>query len=291
METIAEEIRSDTADTVDEKMDTDEKQTNCYWCVRMDGWMNLTSSFVADHFFTLLFIWFDFSGKDRNLNILELLCATCSRWFHESCIGFQLGKMVPFATNYTFFCKNCSPTGLESFRKNLACKLLSEFHSSRCDIRFVRFAAISQMCVTAIANLQQAAQKKGKTKYLFNKDDDIIPFMDQYWEAMTTMPRRVTQSWYTRNDGRIPNYREIFNSILNYSIRRYTTVQRTLTKENTVFTCEDTVEQQIFGLASTDLAQIKPNYEAMVRGGTLRITDDGYAQGKLNANLHHPMQS
>lgn len=132
METIAEEIRSDTADTVDEKMDTDEKQTNCYWCVRMDGWMNLTSSFVADHFFTLLFIWFDFSGKDRNLNILELLCATCSRWFHESCIGFQLGKMVPFATNYTFFCKNCSPTGLESFRKSLACKLAAEFHSSRC---------------------------------------------------------------------------------------------------------------------------------------------------------------
>lgn len=75
------------------------------------------------------------------------------------------------------------------------------------------------------------------------------------------------------------------------SIRRYTTVQRTLTKESTVFTCEDAVEQQIFGLASTDLAQIKPNYEAMVRGGTLRITDDGYAQGKSNANLHHPMPS
>lgn len=56
-------------------------------------------------------------------------------------------------------------------------------------------AAIPQMCVTAIANLQQAAQKKGKTKYLFNKDEDIIPFMEQYWEAMTTMPRRVTQSW------------------------------------------------------------------------------------------------
>lgn len=58
------------------------------------------------------------------------------------------------------------------------------------------YAAISQMCVTAIANLQQATQKKGKTKFLFHKDEDIIPFMEQYWEAMTTMPRRVTQSWY-----------------------------------------------------------------------------------------------
>lgn len=31
METIAEEIRSDNAETAEEKMDTDEKQTNCYW--------------------------------------------------------------------------------------------------------------------------------------------------------------------------------------------------------------------------------------------------------------------
>lgn len=63
------------------------------------------------------------SGKERNLNILELLCATCYRWFHESCIGFQMGKLIPFATNYIFFCKNCSPTGLESFRKCQASKL------------------------------------------------------------------------------------------------------------------------------------------------------------------------
>lgn len=51
------------------------------------------------------------------------------------------------------------------------------------------------MCVTAIANLQQQAQKKGKVKYLFDKDQEIIPYMEQYWESMTTMPRRVTQSW------------------------------------------------------------------------------------------------
>lgn len=55
--------------------------------------------------------------------------------------------------------------------------------------------AISQMCVTAIANLQQQAQKKGKVKSLFDKDVEIIPYMEQYWESMTTMPRRVTQSW------------------------------------------------------------------------------------------------
>lgn len=36
----------------------------------------------------------------------------------------------------------------------------------------------------------------------------------------------------------------------------------------------------MFGLHSLDLTQIKPNYEAMVKGGTLRISDDGYTQGK-----------
>lgn len=58
-----------------------------------------------------------YCGKERNLNIIELLCASCSRWFHESCIGYQLGKLVPFMMNYIFMCKNCSPTGLESFKK------------------------------------------------------------------------------------------------------------------------------------------------------------------------------
>lgn len=40
-------------------------------------------------------------------------------------------------------------------------------------------------------------------------------------------------------------------------------------------------DQQMFGLAINDLTQIKPNYEAKVKDGTLRITDEGYAQGKF----------
>lgn len=53
-------------------------------------------------------------------------------------------------------------------------------------------------------------------------------------------------------------------------------------KDNAVFTFEDGLDgQQMFGLCINDLTQIKPNYEAMVKGGTLRITDEGYAQGIL----------
>jgi Set1/Ash2 histone methyltransferase complex subunit ASH2 len=137
---------------------------------------------------SLKHILFYFSGKERNLNIVELLCAACSGWYHESCIGYQLGKLVPFMTNYVFFCKNCSPTGLESFKKNQA---------RECCIKFYRyyfiaclFLAFPQMCITAIANLQQDSVKDSKNRAIFSKDREIIPYIEQYWEAMTTMPRR-----------------------------------------------------------------------------------------------------
>lgn len=53
-----------------------------------------------------------------------------------------------------------------------------------------------QICITALGNLAQASVKEGKPKTMFNKDKEIIPFIDTYWEGMTTMPRRVTQSWH-----------------------------------------------------------------------------------------------
>lgn len=54
------------------------------------------------------------------------------------------------------------------------------------------------MCVTAIANLIQTCQKESTNRTLFHKDRDIIPFIECHWESMTTMPRRVTQSWHSR---------------------------------------------------------------------------------------------
>lgn len=91
------------------------------------------------------------------------------------------------------------------------------------------------MCLTAIANMQQATVKDGSVRYSFSKDKEIIPFIDQYWEAMTTMPRRLTQSWYA-------------------------TVQRALVKDiGTLFTYEENPESgQMFGLVARDLTTIKP---------------------------------
>ncbi|CAG9559593.1 unnamed protein product [Danaus chrysippus] len=175
-----------------------------------------------------------YCGKERNLNIVELLCASCNRWYHESCIGYQLGKLVPFMTNYLFICKNCSPTGLETFKKNQA--------------------PFPQMCLTAIANLKQESAKDGTNRTLFSKDREIIPYIDQYWEAMTTMPRRVTQSWYA-------------------------TVQRALIKDIQVLFIyeEDPTQGPMFGLFNMELTNIKPNYEAMIKQGQLKVTDMGIA--------------
>ncbi|XP_050343339.1 set1/Ash2 histone methyltransferase complex subunit ASH2 isoform X1 [Nymphalis io] len=183
-----------------------------------------------------------YCGKDRNLNIVELLCASCNRWYHESCIGYQLGKLVPFMTNYLFICKNCSPTGLETFKKNQA--------------------PFPQMCLTAIANLRQESCKDGSNKNMFSKDREIIPYIDQYWEAMTTMPRRVTQSWYA-------------------------TVQRALVKDiQVLFTYEeDSNLGPMFGLFNIELTSIKPNYEAMIKQGQLKVTDMGVATVPLGGNV------
>nr|CAI5830419.1 unnamed protein product [Callosobruchus analis] len=183
-----------------------------------------------------------YCGKDRNLNIIELLCANCTRWFHESCIGYQLGKLVPFLTNYVFLCKNCSPTGLETFKKSQA--------------------QTFQMCITAIANLQQTSSKEGTNKTMFSKDKEIIPYLEYHWEALTTTSRRVTTSWHV-------------------------TVTKALIKDiHILFVFEDhPTDGHMYGLINSDLTHIKPNYEAMIKGGTLKVTDMGIQHGKIEIHF------
>ncbi|KAG5869991.1 hypothetical protein JTB14_008147 [Gonioctena quinquepunctata] len=183
-----------------------------------------------------------YCGKERNPNIVELLCANCSLWYHESCIGYQLGKLVPFMSNYIFLCKNCSPTGLESFKKSQA--------------------QMQQMCVTAIANLQQSSFKEGTNRTMFSKDKEIIPYIEYHWEALTTTSRRVTQSWHI-------------------------TVTKTLVKDiHILFVFEDNAANgHMYGLLNSDLSQIKPNYGAMIKGGMLKVTDIGIQHVPVNVNV------
>lgn len=52
------------------------------------------------------------------------------------------------------------------------------------------------MCITAIANLMQNSIKEGSSRQYFSRDREIVPYIDSHWEYMTSLPRRVTQSWH-----------------------------------------------------------------------------------------------
>jgi Set1/Ash2 histone methyltransferase complex subunit ASH2 len=62
---------------------------------------------------------------------------------------------------------------------------------------------LREMCVTALANLSHSSSSKGKSNKdgsgtkLFSLQKDIIPFLEQNWEALTTQARRATHSWHT----------------------------------------------------------------------------------------------
>lgn len=54
------------------------------------------------------------------------------------------------------------------------------------------------MCITALANLQHSSQKDNRaSSTMFSLQRDVIPFLEQNWEALTTAARRSTQSWHT----------------------------------------------------------------------------------------------
>ncbi|XP_018013745.1 set1/Ash2 histone methyltransferase complex subunit ASH2 [Hyalella azteca] len=168
-----------------------------------------------------------YCGKLRTLGSTELMCQLCGSWFHESCISYQLGQLVPFMLNYSFTCKTCSPSGVEQFKKAQA--------------------QLREMCVTALANLSHGSSSKGKSNKdgsgtkLFSLQKDIIPFLEQNWEALTTQARRATHSWHT-------------------------TLQKTLLKEvDTTFTVEETGKNgepgpyhPFFGLQCSDLTLLRP---------------------------------
>uniref|UniRef100_T1INU9 B30.2/SPRY domain-containing protein n=1 Tax=Strigamia maritima TaxID=126957 RepID=T1INU9_STRMM len=163
--------------------------------------------------------------KERNFNTVELQCGSCFNWFHEKCVSVMTGKCVPFMTNYSFCCKMCSPTGIESFTK--------------------KQANFSQMCQTALANLMQESVRRFKNKTYFSKDKDIIPYIDTHWEYLTTMPRRIKLTWHTTVMKTMLKESEVFT-----------------TEEPSEDPAYDVPN---FGLVMNDLHRIGPNYENFLK--------------------------
>ena len=129
-----------------------------------------------------------------------------------------MGKLLAFSMNYVFTCKFCSPTGLETYRRIQA--------------------SLVQMCITTIANLQRTSIKTGNPCYFFSKDQSIIPFIETYWESITTLARKQTTGWYS-------------------------TIHKTLQAHSNIFACQDVNGDLQFGLIEKSLETIKPNYETL----------------------------
>lgn len=108
---------------------------------------------------------------------MEVACSSCQRFFHESCIGFQMGKILSFSMNYIFTCKFCSNSGLETYRRTSA--------------------TIPQMCMTTIANLQRKTEREKVAPRYFFSIKEIIQFMEMYWESITTTLRKQTNTWHS----------------------------------------------------------------------------------------------
>ncbi|XP_077506903.1 set1/Ash2 histone methyltransferase complex subunit ASH2-like isoform X3 [Amblyomma americanum] len=209
-----------------------------------------------------------YCGFRRNMNLIEVQCIACLKWFHDVCLSIPLGKSLPFMTNYTFTCKLCNPSGNESFSKKqsiLQSTPVLMTGTLSCQEPVLLAIHFSQMCVTALANLLQKERALGGSRTLFSKEKDIIPFIERNWENMTTVPRRVKQTWHT-------------------------TVYKTMTKDTDVFVCEEKNESgeatdahPLFGLVLTELEKIGPNYESLVRSGQNRSAEAQSSSGSTTA--------
>ncbi|XP_070544616.1 set1/Ash2 histone methyltransferase complex subunit ASH2-like [Ptychodera flava] len=169
----------------------------------------------------------NYGSYEHTLDGIEVQCAHCFKWFPESKLECDLGKCVPFMTNYVFYCRFCSVSRAEIFSK--------------------KQASFSQMCQTAIANLMVQHRNDNPPKILFSKDKEIIPFLEKNWEILTTMPRRVRQTWHI-------------------------TMVRTMTKDSDIFVCKerpvdvnDESDYPLFGLVDQNLVNIVPHYEPNVK--------------------------
>uniref|UniRef100_A0AAR2JCQ7 Set1/Ash2 histone methyltransferase complex subunit ASH2 n=1 Tax=Pygocentrus nattereri TaxID=42514 RepID=A0AAR2JCQ7_PYGNA len=183
----------------------------------------------------------------RQLGEVELQCALCMKWFTADTFGIDTATCLPFMTNYVFHCNVCHHSGNTYFLR--------------------KQANLKEMCLTALANLTwRSRTQEEHPKTMFSKDKDIIPFIDKYWECMTTRQRPGKLTW--------PN-----------------NIVKTMSKERDVFLVKEhpdpgskdpEEEYPKFGLLDQDLGNIGPSYDNQKQ--TTTVT----AAGNLNGGLPPP---
>uniref|UniRef100_A0A672IAM1 B30.2/SPRY domain-containing protein n=1 Tax=Salarias fasciatus TaxID=181472 RepID=A0A672IAM1_SALFA len=162
----------------------------------------------------------------RQLGEVELQCALCMKWFTADTFGIDTATCLPFMTNYVFHCNVCHHSGNTYFLR--------------------KQANLKEMCLTALANLTWRSRTQDEhPKTMFSKDKDIIPFIDKYWECMTTRQRPGKLTWPNNIVKTMSKERDVF-----------------LVKEHPDPGSKDAEEEYPkFGLLDQDLGNIGPSYD------------------------------
>lgn len=165
-----------------------------------------------------------YCGIGRRLGQLELNCSGCKRWIHKTCFRNLKLDGLPFMVSYVFICKDCSQERREKWS--------------------LKTTNFSHMCIMALANLafrseDGSTNHASKQKQYFNVERDIIPFFEQQWENLTSMHRRVKNTWHG-------------------------TILRTLAKEVDLFDANPN-DPNSFALKEQNLLNIGPMHESVVQ--------------------------
>ncbi|GAB5570314.1 set1/Ash2 histone methyltransferase complex subunit ASH2 isoform X1 [Prionailurus iriomotensis] len=171
----------------------------------------------------------------RQLGEVELQCGICTKWFTADTFGIDTSSCLPFMTNYSFHCNVCHHSGNTYFLR--------------------KQANLKEMCLSALANLTwQSRTQDEHPKTMFSKDkvpcptwasQDIIPFIDKYWECMTTRQRPGKMTWPNNIVKTMSKERDVF-----------------LVKEHPDPGSKDPEEDYPkFGLLDQDLSNIGPAYD------------------------------
>uniref|UniRef100_A0A671MNQ5 Set1/Ash2 histone methyltransferase complex subunit ASH2 n=1 Tax=Sinocyclocheilus anshuiensis TaxID=1608454 RepID=A0A671MNQ5_9TELE len=187
------------------------------------------------------------SGDDENgrqLGEVELQCALCMKWFTADTFSIDTATCLPFVTNYVFHCNVCHHSGNTYFLR--------------------KQANLKEMCLTTLANLTwRSRTQEEHPKTMFSKDKDIIPFIDKYWECMTTRQRPGKLTWPNNIVKTMSKERDVF-----------------LVKEHPDPGSKDPEEDYPkFGLLDQDLANIGPSYDNQKQ--MTAITGSGGLNGGL----------
>ncbi|XP_063968813.1 set1/Ash2 histone methyltransferase complex subunit ASH2-like [Lytechinus pictus] len=175
-----------------------------------------------------------YCGEGRSYEDVELQCNQCFKWFHKACIKtVSVANTVPFMTTYTFCCKNCNVSKLETFSRKVA--------------------NFKELCQCALANLQAKHKSLDPPKTMFSKETDLIPFIDTHWEQLTPMPRRTTITWHGTIVKAMMKDDDVF-----------------ICKEKPDDPAASDAEYPIFGLLEQDLSKITPNSESKL-GSSLKM--------------------